>query len=51
MNKQLNLSFLYDELKAVKTHKREFLEQIDCIMPWGKLEELGSPRYYAGVKI
>ena len=40
MNKQLNLSFLHDELKEVKTQKREFLEQIDRIMPWGKLEEL-----------
>ena len=43
MNKQLNLSFLHDELKEVKTQKREFLEQIDRIMPWGKLEELVKP--------
>ncbi|MDY3942286.1 MAG: hypothetical protein SOZ09_09920 [Eubacteriales bacterium] len=26
MDKQLNLSFIHDELKEVKTHKREFLE-------------------------
>lgn len=50
MNKQMSLSFLYDELKEVKTHKREFLEQIDRIMPWGKLEELVRPYYYAGVR-
>lgn len=46
----MSLSFLYDELKEVKTHKREFLEQIDRIMPWGKLEELVRPYYYAGVR-
>lgn len=40
MNKQMNLSFFSDELKEVKTHKREFLEQIERIMPWGELEEL-----------
>lgn len=50
MNKQMSLSFLYDELKEVKTHKREFLEQIDRIMPWGELEELVRPHYYAGVR-
>ena len=50
MNKQMSLSFLYDELKEVKTHKREFLEQIDRIMPWGELEELVRPYYYAGVR-
>lgn len=38
MNKQMNLSFFSDELKEVKTHKREFLEQIERIMPWGELE-------------
>lgn len=50
MSKQMSLSFLYDELKEVKTHKREFLEQIDRIMPWGELEELVRPHYYAGVR-
>ena len=50
MNKQLSLSLLHDELKEVKTHKREFLEQIDRIMPWGELEELVRPHYYAGVR-
>ena len=50
MNKQMSLSFLYDELKEVKTHKREFLEQIDRIMPWRELEELVRPHYYAGVR-
>lgn len=48
MNKQMNLSFINDELKEVKTHKREFLEQIERIMPWGELEELVRPCYYEG---
>ena len=41
---------MHDELKEVKTHKREFLKQIDRIMPWGELEELVKPHYYAGVR-
>ena len=41
---------MHDELKEVKTHKREFLEQIDRIMPWGELEALVRPHYYAGVR-
>lgn len=48
MNKQINLSFFSDELKEVKTHKKEFLEQIERIMPWGELEELVRPCYYEG---
>ena len=48
MNKQISLSFLHYELKEVKTHKREFLEQIDRIMPWGEPEELVRPCYYEG---
>ena len=44
----MNLSFINDELKEVKTHKREFLEQIERIMPWGELEELVRPCYYEG---
>lgn len=41
---------MHDELKEVKTHKREFLEQIDRIMPWDELEELVRPHYYAGIR-
>ena len=46
MNKQLNMSFLSDELKEAKTHKKEFLEQINRIMPWGDFTELVEPYYY-----
>ena len=50
MDKQLNLSFIHDELKEVKTHKREFLEKMDAIMPWGQLYELVKPCYYEGAR-
>ena len=50
MNKQLSLSFIHDELKEVKTHKREFLEKMDAIMPWEQLYELVKPCYYEGVR-
>ena len=50
MNKQLSLSFLYDELKEVKTHKREFLEKMDDIMPWEELYEFVKPCYYEGAR-
>ena len=48
MNKQQSISFINDELKEVKTHKREFLKRIEEIMPWGELEELVRPCYYEG---
>ena len=46
MDKQMSMSFLHDELKEVSTHKKEFLEQIERIMPWGELEKLIRPHYY-----
>ena len=49
MNKLLNMSFLSDELKEAKTHKKEFLEQINRIMPWGDFTELVEPYYYEEV--
>jgi IS5 family transposase len=36
MNKQITMSALSDELAQVKTKKKEFLEQIDQIVPWGE---------------
>ena len=48
MNKQMSMSFLHDELKEVSTNKKEFLEQIERIMPWEELEKLIRPYYYEG---
>ncbi len=36
MNKQMAMSFWQDELSEVKTHKKEFLEQMDRLVPWGE---------------
>ena len=44
----MNLSFFKDELKEVKAHKREFLEQMEHIIPWGELEVLVRPCHYKG---
>ena len=50
MNKQMSLSFIHDELKEVKTHKREFLEKMDAILPCEQLYKLVKPCYYEGVR-
>jgi IS5 family transposase len=48
MNKQVTLSALKDELAQARTRKKEFLEQMNRIIPWG--EWIGSikPYYYKG---
>ncbi len=33
MDKQLTMSFWMDELAEVRTHKKEFLEQMDRMVP------------------
>ena len=48
MNKQMSLSALNDELAQVRTKKKEFLAQIECIVPWGKWIAVIKPCYYKG---
>ena len=48
MNKQITLSALSDELAQVKTKKKEFLVQIERIVPWGKWVATIQPCYYKG---
>lgn len=48
MNKQISMSFFKDELKEVKTRKKEFLNQIELIIPWEDLIALVKPHYYKG---
>ena len=48
MNKQITLSALTDELAQVRTKKKEFLEQMDRIIPWGEWIALIQPFYYKG---
>ena len=35
MDKRLTMSILTDELAEVRTHKKEFLEQMDRLVSWG----------------
>ena len=39
MDKQISLSGLMDELSQARTKKREFLEQMDRLIPWGEWVE------------
>ena len=48
MNKQISLSMLNDELLQVRTKKKEFLEQIERIVPWSEWIKLIKPYYYKG---
>ncbi len=43
MDKQLSLSALSDELSQVRTKKREFLDEIEHIVPWGKWISIALP--------
>lgn len=48
MDKQISLSALSDELSQVRTKKKEFLAEIDRIVPWGEWINLIRPYYYRG---
>ena len=48
MNKQMSLSGLMDELSQARTKKKEFLEQMDQLIPWEKWVEEIRPCYYKG---
>ena len=48
MNKQISLSAITDELAQVRTKKKEFLEQINRIIPWGAWITRIQPYYYKG---
>lgn len=48
MKKQITLSALTDELAQASTSKKEFLFQIERIIPWGEWLGLIKPHYYKG---
>lgn len=48
MNKQISLSALTDELAQARTRKKEFLEQMDAIIPWAEWVGIIQPFYYKG---
>ena len=48
MNKQITLSVIMDELGQTITRKKEFLDQIERIIPWSEWKEIIEPHYYKG---
>lgn len=46
MNKQITLTAFNDELARVRTKKKEFLAQMDRIIPWDEWKALIQPSYY-----
>ena len=48
MDKQMSLSAFNDELAGVRTKKKEFMEQMDRIIPWDEWIALIQPCYYKG---
>ena len=44
----MSLSALNDELTQVRTKKKEFLAQIERIVPWGEWVAMIKPCYYKG---
>lgn len=48
MNKQMSLSAWSDELAQARTKKKEFLEQMEGIIPWVEWIGIIKPYYYAG---
>ena len=48
MKKQITLSALSDELAQARTRKKEFLEQIERIVPWDEWIGMIRPHYYKG---
>jgi len=48
MNKQMSLSGFSDELAQAKTRKKEFISQMDSIIPWSEWLGIIKPHYYKG---
>lgn len=48
MNKQLSMSVFTDELAQAATKKKEFLSQINRIIPWSEWLGMIKPHYYKG---
>ena len=48
MDKQITLSAITDELAQARTRKKEFLEQMERIIPWSEWIGIIKPYYYSG---
>ena len=44
----MSMTFFTDELSEVKTHKKEFLGQMNELIPWGEWVAMIKPCYYKG---
>ena len=50
MDKQMTISAFSDELAQVRTKKKEFLAQIERIVPWKEWIAMIQPCYYKGAR-
>ena len=50
MDKQMSMSFFTDELAEVKTHKKDFLGQMNQLIPWSEWVAMIRPCYYKGAR-
>ena len=48
MDKQMSMSFFTDEPAEVKTHKKDFLGQMNQLIPWSEWVAMIKPCYYKG---
>ena len=48
MDKQMTISAFSDELAQVRPKKKEFLDQIERIVPWKEWLAMIQPCYYKG---
>lgn len=48
MKKQITLSMIMDELAQARTRKKDFLEQMNRLIPWGEWIGIIKPHYYKG---
>lgn len=44
----MSMSFFTDELAEVKTHKKDFLGQMNQLIPWSEWVAMIRPCYYKG---
>jgi transposase, IS5 family len=48
MDKQMSFSSISDELAQVRTKKKEFLDEMERIIPWNEWKAIIQPCYYKG---
>ena len=48
MKNQINVSVWRDELAQLRTNKKEFLEQMERLIPWGEWKAIIESYYYKG---